>query len=71
VALLAARAGADMTVSTSRPRWSTRRGASPVQPGLAVQFDVAEAERLPYPDKSLDVSSALGVVFARALALRG
>jgi SAM-dependent methyltransferase len=65
VALRAARAGAEVTGIDLAPALveTARRLAGEM--GLSIGLDVADAERLPYPDASFDVvCSALGVVFA-------
>jgi SAM-dependent methyltransferase len=65
VALRAARAGANVTGVDLAPALidTARRLARTA--GLSIRFDVADAERLPYPDASFDVvCSVLGVVFA-------
>src|SRR5215218_4361506 len=65
VAVRAARAGARVTALDLAPPLieTARRLAG--QEGLAIDFDVGDAEALPYADASFDVvSSAHGVVFA-------
>ncbi len=65
VALRAARAGADVTGLDIAPTLveTARRRAS--EEGLAIRFDVGDAEALPYEDASFDkVSSSMGVIFA-------
>jgi ubiquinone/menaquinone biosynthesis C-methylase UbiE len=65
VAFIAARAGADVTGVDLAPTLveTARRRAD--EQGLAVRFDVGDAENLPYEDASFDaVSSNVGVMFA-------
>ena len=65
VAVLAARAGADTTAVDYAPGLieSARRNAD--EKGLAVRFDVADVEDLPFGDASFDVlSSSMGMIFA-------
>lgn len=65
VAVRAARAGATVTGVDIAPALieTARRVAG--DEGLAIRFDVGDAQALPYPDASFDVvSSAQGVVFA-------
>ena len=65
VAFRAARAGAQVTgLDVAPPLIETARRLAG-QEGLAIDFDVGDAEALPYADASFDVvSSAHGVVFA-------
>ncbi len=61
----AARAGADVTGLDLAPGLieTARRRAE--EEGLAIRFDVGDAERLPYPDASFDiVCSSFGCMFA-------
>lgn len=65
IALRAARAGADVTgLDFAPPLIETARRLAAGE-GLAVRFDVGDAERLRYGDESFDVvTSAVGAVFA-------
>ena len=65
VALRAARAGAEVTGADYAPGLieTARRRAE--EAGLAIRFDVGDAEELPYPDESFEVvSSSMGAIFA-------
>jgi SAM-dependent methyltransferase len=65
VAVLAARAGADVIGSDLAPALieTAKRLAS--EEGLDIDYEVGDAEQLPYADASFDVvSSSFGVVFA-------
>lgn len=65
VAVRAARAGADVTGSDLAPALieTAKRLAS--EEGLDIDYDVGDAERLPYADGSFDiVSSSFGAIFA-------
>jgi SAM-dependent methyltransferase len=65
VALRAARAGAQVTGLDLAPALVQTARRRAADEGLEIDFDVGDAERLPYPDASFDVvSSAHGVVFA-------
>jgi SAM-dependent methyltransferase len=65
VALRAARAGAAVTAQDLAPALLETAGQLARAEGLEVQFDVGDAERLPYANASFDVlSSAHGIVFA-------
>src|SRR5581483_8251345 len=58
VALRAARAGADVTgVDYAEPLVETARRLAEEE-GLAIHFDVGDAENLPYEDASFDVVSS-------------
>jgi SAM-dependent methyltransferase len=65
VAFLAARAGAVVTgLDLSEPLLEIARERA-AHEGLAVSFDLGDAQRLPYDDASFDVvSSSFGVIFA-------
>ena len=65
VALLAARAGADVTgLDLAEPMIAKARAAAE-EAGLEVRFDLGNVEHLPYDDASFDiVASAFGFVFA-------
>jgi SAM-dependent methyltransferase len=65
VARLAARAGADVTgVDPAGKLVETARRLADEE-GLAIRFDVADAERLPYDDASFDaVASSMAFIFA-------
>ena len=63
VAILAARAGADVTGIDIAPRLLAQARAKAGE--LPIRFDEGDAERLPYPDASFDVvSSVFGAIFA-------
>ncbi len=65
VALLAARAGARVTGLDLAPELIETARRKAAEEGLDVRFDVGDAERLPYPDRSFQtVTSSLGVQFA-------
>jgi SAM-dependent methyltransferase len=65
VAVRAARAGAQVTGSDyAAPLVETARRLA-AEEGLSIQYDVGDAEQLPYADASFDVlSSSFGVMFA-------
>jgi SAM-dependent methyltransferase len=65
VALVAARAGADVTgLDISADQIAKARAAAEDE-GLAIRFDEGDAEMLPYDEASFDaVASAFGVIFA-------
>ena len=65
VARMAARAGADVTGLDLAPDLiETARGQTEAE-GLSIEFDVGDAEALPYEDASFDVVvSTFGVMFA-------
>jgi SAM-dependent methyltransferase len=65
VALPAAKRGASVTALDLAPELIETARDRARESGVAVAFDVGDAERLPYPDGSFDVvSSAFGVMFA-------
>jgi SAM-dependent methyltransferase len=65
VALLAARAGADVTGLDLAPALIETARRRALESGLFVSFEVGDAEALPYPDGSFDaISSAMGIIFA-------
>jgi SAM-dependent methyltransferase len=65
IALRAARAGADVTALDFAPALlETARGRAAAE-GLAIDFDLADAEALPYADGAFDVVvSSVGAIFA-------
>jgi SAM-dependent methyltransferase len=65
VATRAARAGAKVTGSDlARPLIETAKRLA-AEEGLSIDYEVADAERLPYADRSFDVvSSSFGAIFA-------
>jgi SAM-dependent methyltransferase len=65
VALVAARAGADVTgIDISADQIAKARAAAEDE-GLTIRFDEGDAQALPYGDESFDaVASAFGVIFA-------
>jgi SAM-dependent methyltransferase len=65
VAMLAARAGAEVTgLDIAAPLIQTARGLA-ARDGVRVRFGVGDAEALPYEVHSFDViSSAMGIIFA-------
>jgi SAM-dependent methyltransferase len=65
VALVAARAGADVTgLDLSADQLAKARAAAD-EAGVSIRFDEGDAQELPYPDASFDaVASAFGVIFA-------
>jgi SAM-dependent methyltransferase len=65
VALRAARAGAEVTAVDFAPMMIDTARRLAAEQGLAIAYDVADAQELPYAHASFDVvSSAHGVVFA-------
>jgi ubiquinone/menaquinone biosynthesis C-methylase UbiE len=65
VALPAARLGADVTASDLSPDLLARGKAMAEEAGLALTWEEADAEALPYADSSFDaVLSCVGVMFA-------
>lgn len=65
VAVLAARAGADVVASDLAPALIETARRLAAEEGLRIEFDVADVEQLPYEDASFDVvSSAVGAMFA-------
>jgi ubiquinone/menaquinone biosynthesis C-methylase UbiE len=65
VALIAARAGVDVTgLDLSADQLAKARAAAEDE-GLAIRFDEGDCEALPYPDSTFDaVASAFGMIFA-------
>ena len=64
VALGAARAGADVTGLDVSERLLAEAHARAGREGLAIRFDLGDAQRLPYEDGAFDVvASCFGVVF--------
>jgi SAM-dependent methyltransferase len=65
VALVAARAGADVTGLDISTDQVTKARAAAEAAGLTIRFDEGDAQTLPYVDASFDaVASAFGVIFA-------
>jgi SAM-dependent methyltransferase len=65
LALRAAKRGASVTGMDFAPDLIDRARELAAEQGLDVQFDVADAEQMPYDDASFDVvSSTVGVMFA-------
>ncbi len=65
VALRAARAGAQVTGVDFAPGLVETARRRAAEEGLAVRFDLGDAERLPYADGSCDVlASSMGLIFA-------
>lgn len=65
VARMAARAGADTTGLDLAPDLIATAQTQTAADGLSIEFDVGDAERLPYEDASFDtVVSTFGVMFA-------
>jgi len=65
VALVAARAGADVTGVDISPGQLEKARAAAAEAGLVVAFDEGDAQALPYGDASFDaVVSAFGLIFA-------
>jgi SAM-dependent methyltransferase len=65
VAFLAARAGADVSGLDLAPGLIETAGRLAQEAGLAIRFEVGDAEKLPVADESFDVvSSSMGVIFA-------
>jgi SAM-dependent methyltransferase len=64
-AILAARAGADVTGVDLAPGLIETAKRAAVEEALAIRFEVGDVERLPYEDASFDaVASAMGFIFA-------
>jgi 2-polyprenyl-3-methyl-5-hydroxy-6-metoxy-1,4-benzoquinol methylase len=65
LALLAARAGADVTACDIATNWLDQARARAASEGLAITFEEGDAESLPYPDRQFDfVVSLVGAMFA-------
>ena len=65
MALRAARAGADVTASTSRPTLLERAACEAAAAGLEIELEEGDARRCRYEDEAFDVvSSCFGVIFA-------
>jgi SAM-dependent methyltransferase len=65
VALLAARAGADVVGIDISPGQLDKARAAAAEAGLAIRFDEGDAQQLPYGDASFRaVASTFGVIFA-------
>ena len=65
VALIAARAGADVVGLDISPDQLAKARAAAEDAGLTIRFDEGDAQALPYADASFDaVASAFGVIFA-------
>ncbi|HEY7691085.1 MAG TPA: methyltransferase domain-containing protein [Gaiellaceae bacterium] len=65
VALIAARAGAEVTGLDFSPGQLEKARAAAADAGLEVRFDEADVQELPYADASFDVVvSAFGMIFA-------
>jgi SAM-dependent methyltransferase len=64
-AMLAARAGADVTGVDLAPALVETAKRLATDEGLAIRFEVGDVEQLPYEDGSFDVvASAMGLIFA-------
>lgn len=65
LALLAARAGARVTGCDIAANWVEKARTRAAAEGLAIAFDVGDAEALPYKDAEFDVvASLIGAMFA-------
>ena len=65
LALVAARAGARVTGCDIAANWIEKARMRAAEEGLSIQFDEADAERLPYADGQFDVvASLIGAMFA-------
>ncbi len=65
VALIAARAGADVTGLDISADQLEKARATAADVGLPIRFDQGDAQSLPYPDGAFDAAaSAFGVIFA-------
>src|SRR5215467_1447925 len=65
VALIAARAGANVTGCDIATNWLEKARARAAAEGLTAIFEEGDAESLPYPDASFDVvTSIFGAMFA-------
>jgi SAM-dependent methyltransferase len=64
VALLAARAGAEVTGLDISETMIEQAAQNAAEAGLDIRFDVGDAQSLPYPDAAFDVvSSSFGIIF--------
>src|SRR5712691_5068062 len=64
VAVRAARAGAEVTGSDLAPALIETAKRLAAEEGLSIDYEVADAEQLPYEDASFDVvSSSFGAIF--------
>jgi ubiquinone/menaquinone biosynthesis C-methylase UbiE len=67
VALLAAKARADVVGLDISPGQLAKARDAAAEAGLDIRFDEGDAQELPYGDGAFDVvASAFGVIFARA-----
>jgi ubiquinone/menaquinone biosynthesis C-methylase UbiE len=65
LALIAARAGADVIGSDIATNWLERARSRAAEEGLEVRFEEGDAEALPYDDAEFDVvTSLVGAIFA-------
>jgi SAM-dependent methyltransferase len=65
VALIAARAAAEVTGIDISPDQLSKARAAATEAGLAIRFDEGDVEELPYDEASFDVAaSAFGMIFA-------
>jgi len=65
LALIAVRAGADVTGCDIATNWIEKARARAAAEGLTAKFEEGDAESLPYPDGSFDVvTSVVGAMFA-------
>src|SRR5579862_3758132 len=65
LALIAARAGADVTGCDIAPNWLEQARARAADEGLRIVFEEGDAESLPYADSQFEVvASLIGAMFA-------